>query len=41
VARVAIILLNADGVRFSDDMSFRRQNLCESIPTIGVKRTVF
>ena len=34
---VRVVLLNSDGVRFTDNMTLRRQYLCESIPIIGVE----
>jgi len=40
VSRVAVIMLNVYSVRFSDNMTLRRQHFGKGIPVIRVKYTV-
>jgi len=41
MARVAVVLLYRDGVRLTDNVPLRGQNLSESIPVVCVKNAVF
>jgi len=37
---VTVVLFNTNGMRFPDNMAFRRQNFCESIPVVCKKHTM-
>jgi hypothetical protein len=37
MARIAVIVLNINGMRFTDYVSLRRQDFRESTPVIGIK----
>jgi hypothetical protein len=39
--RVAVVLLNCERSRLSNDMPFGGKNIGESVPMVGVKRAVF
>jgi hypothetical protein len=41
MSRVAVVLLDRDGVSFANHMPVSRENLYKSIPIIGVKNTGF
>lgn len=40
VAGVAVILLDGDGARLTDHVAFRRQDVGEGVPIVGVKEAV-
>jgi len=41
MSRVAVVLLDRDGMSFANHMPFSRKDLCKSIPIIGVKDAGF
>ena len=40
MTNIAVVLLNADCMFFPDNMSFGRQNFCESVPIISKKEAI-
>jgi hypothetical protein len=40
MARIAVVLLNHDSMRLTDDMAFGWQHVSEGFPVIGVKDAV-